>query len=588
MRSKVLISLVLAAETTTLLGLAGAAFASSHREAPQVSQLPAVDNTDVYFFVSPDDPGTVTVIANFNPLQQPAGGPNFHRFDDAAKYFIYFDNDGDAREDITYQFTFDTRILNGNTFLYNTGPITSLDDPDYNMRQSFTVRRIADKKRGVLASGLVVPPANIGPASTPNYPALADAAIYTLPHGERVFCGPRDDPFFVDLGGVFDLLTIRQIPGDMGGGKDGVAGYNCHTIAMQIPIELLTRDGSVPKDPASAAAVIGAWSAASLPRRIVRVDGGRDPLALLGADTQVSRLGMPLVNEVVIPLRDKDLWNNSRPREDAQFLSYVTDPEVAVLLNLLYGLNVPLTGRTDLVKVFLTGIDGLTMPSGVTPSEQMRLNVAIPPTARDAEGFSPLGVLGGNLDGFPNGRRLEDDTVDIELRAVAGVTYKLLTDPDWVLDPLANRLGDGVDANDLAFLPAFPYMAHAQEGFADGLHNITSARQRPIVSHEATASPTRDVASASAAAAVGNAPNPFNPTTKISFEVTQPGAVRVEIFDARGRLVRGLVNETRAVGLQSAVWDGRDDAGLEVGSGAYFYRVQTPAYQTVRQMMLLK
>ncbi|MBK8233796.1 MAG: DUF4331 family protein [Candidatus Eisenbacteria bacterium] len=574
------------------------AWGSSHREAPLVSNDPLADNTDTYAFVSPDAPNTVTIVANYIPLEAPAGGPNFNKFGDDVLYEIHIDNNGDAKSDIDYQFSFKTTVQNPNTFLYNTGPITSLNDSDWNIRQTYSVRQV---KNGNFVSGLAqtvpTPPVNIGPSSTPNYESLAEQAITTLPNGIKLFAGQRDDPFYVDLGGIFDLLTIRVLPGNNGGGIDGVAGFNTHTIAMQIPTQLLTKDGQLPTDPSDPDATIGVWATASRKRISILNPNGAPP-STGGPMVQVSRLGMPLVNEVVIPLGNKDRWNNSQPQHDGQFLSYVTDPELAVLLNLIYGLNVPLHGRDDLVAVFLTGVPGLNQPPNVTPSEQIRLNTAIPATSRDAESFSRMGVLGGNLDGFPNGRRLEDDVTDIEIQAVAGVTYKLFH-PDWVLDPLADKLGDGVDQNDLPFKSSFPYLASPHQGFEDVLHSRATA-PRPATTMSLSLQngslvvASNDPSSQSALGSIlpaslslgQNAPNPFQAQTRIGYALPAKGAVSVDVIDVTGRSVRTLVNGEQAAGSYEVMWDGADDNGNRMPSGTYFCRVSTDQNVESRKMTL--
>ena len=436
--------------------------ASSHREAPLISADPLADNTDVYAFVSPGAPDTVTLIANWIPLEAPNGGPNFYKFGDDVLYRINIDNDGDANDDIVYEFRFRTRIQNKQTFLYNTGPIASLDDPNFNIRQTYSVTRIDRQGRHALADNLATPPVNVGARSTPNYDALANAAIYTLPDGSRVFAGQRDDPFFVDLGSVFDLLGLRPfnaahvIPLPPAPGVDGLKGINVHTVAIQVPKRLLTHDGSLGTDAANTNSIIGVYSTTL--RRRLRIenddhDGDRDDDWV-----QVSRLGMPLVNEVVIPLGRKDRFNASDPRNDQQFGSFVLNPEPARLIPVLSpGVNVPAAPRNDLVAIFLTGIAGLNQPKNVRASEMIRLNMAIPPSASP----NRLGLLAGQLDGFPNGRRLSDDIVDIELRALAGATPFTAT---FNVAP-NNLLGDGVDANDKAFLPTFPYVASPFAGF---------------------------------------------------------------------------------------------------------------------------
>ena len=434
------------------LGLA-APQASSHREAPLISQDPLADNTDVYAFVSPNRPDRVTFIANFIPLEAPYGGPNFFKFDDNVLYEIMVDNDGDAVEDLTYQFRFRTDVRNPNTFLYNTGTITSLDSAAWNVRQFYSVTlQEGPRRRGqgvVLGDNLPTPPVNVGLRSTPNYDALATAAVRQLPNDIQVFAGQREDPFFVDLN-VFDLLAVP--PADTNN-QDSLAGFNVHTIAIEVPITHLTSTGLRPNSASDPTAVIGVWSTASRPSVTTRGKGQEKHNAHF---VQVSRLGQPLVNEVVIPMGTKDVFNSLEPTEDAAALGFVTDPEVPKLLAALFNIQSPPAPRNDLVTIFLTGIPGLNQPPNVRPSEMLRLNVAIPPSANP----NPLGVLGNDLAGFPNGRRLGDDVVDIALRAMAGATP---------LTPAFNGginaiLGDGVAANDKTALAVFPFVASPHPG----------------------------------------------------------------------------------------------------------------------------
>lgn len=443
--------------------------ASSHREAPLLAADPQVDATDFYSFVSPDKPDTVTFVANYNPFEEPAGGPNFYKFSDTALYEIKVDNNGDAIPDVTYQFRFTTTRLNQNTFLYNTGPVNSLTDPNLNVRQTYTVTKVANGVSTVIAQDIPVAPANVGVKSMPNYAGLAAAAVSTTTTGSKVFAGPVDDPFFAELGGIFNLLTIRKLPGNMGGGVDGLAGYNVLTIALQVPIANLTSNGSVPHATTDSAAVIGSWTTASRQTtRVLNTDGSAPSNS--GDWVQVSRLGAPLVNEAVIPAGMKDRFNASKPQDDAQFANYVTDPELAKLFKGIYNINVPPQGafpggRDDLVAIFLTGISGLTQPPNVKPSEELRLNVAVPP----ATSPNKFGVIGGDNAGFPNGRRLGDDVVDIALRAVAGAAYPLFH-PGYVVDPTGAQLGDGVDHNDKYFQANFPYVALPWDGYSSIPH----------------------------------------------------------------------------------------------------------------------
>lgn len=436
--------------------------ASSHREAPLISQDPMADNTDVYAFVSPDAPTTVTLVANYIPLESPAGGPNFHAFDDDVLYEIHVDNNGDARDDLTYRFRFRTETRNPETFLYNTGPITSLTDPDWNRPQTYSVILLErGKGRTMLGTDIPTPPVNIGPRSTPEYDALAAAAVTTLESGIKVFAGQRDDPFFVDLGSVFDLAGLRPfnslhlLPLADSPGRDGVSTYNTHAIALQIPISQLVGTGN---------GVIGVYASASRPQVRILRDNGTDRHN--GPLVQVSRLGAPLINEVVIPIGDKDRWNRSHPADDQRFESYYLNPEVTALENALYPAldDASETNRADLVAILLTGVEGLNF-TGPTRADLLRLNTGIRPSAAVGAG-NRLAVLAGDLAGFPNGRRLEDDVVDIELRALAEGYGSFLNE----LLGLPNRspnnlLGDGVDANDKPFLTSFPYLATPHQGY---------------------------------------------------------------------------------------------------------------------------
>lgn len=423
--------------------------ASSHREAPLVAADPQVDTTDVYAFVSPDDPDKVTFIMNYIPFEEPAGGPNFYSFQPGVRYQLNIDNDADARADIKYRFVFRNHRRNPETFLYNTGQVTSLDDPDLNFYQTYSVSRVEGKSTQKLAGGGIVAPSHVGDPSMPDYAALRDAAIVPLTGGGRAWAGQADDPFFLDLR-VFDLLYGTDLSEV---GDDTLAGFNVHSMALQIPLDDIAKGGDAEANP-----IVGAWAVAL--RRSVTVQDATGGLKREGKFVQVSRLGMPLVNEVVIPVGLKDRWNASKPKGDAQFLKYVTEPEVPKLLELIYGLTAPATPRDDLVAVFLTGVEGLNQPPGVTPSEMLRLNMSIPPCEPGtcAE-HSPLGVIGGDIAGYPNGRRLVDDTIDISLQVVAGE-----------LVGSANDLGDGVDGNDIGFTSTFPYVGLPHSGSSASPH----------------------------------------------------------------------------------------------------------------------
>jgi hypothetical protein len=394
--------------------------ASSHREAPLISEDPTADNTDLYAFRSPDNPSTLTIVSNWIPGEDPAAGPNYYSFSQSAKYNIYVDRNGDGRPELTYSFRFKTPT--GPYFLGNT-------------QQTWTARLNGKP----FATGKT-PIDNIGPrfngfVGVKDYEAAAEQTIVTK-NGVKIFAGQRDDPFFGDVGAIFDLVAIRKAgtTGNMGGGKDFLSGYNVHTIALQIPIKQVDTKSHT----------IGVWS--STERQNVTVNG-----KLHRGWTQVSRLGEPLINEVVIPTGIKDLWNRTTPAQDEQFVKYYKTPILAAVLNKLYKLGVPTTNRDDLVAVLLTGIPKVTF-TGKTPADELRINLAIPVTP--AGKVSRMGVLGGDNAGFPNGRRLADDIVDIEEQAVAGF-----------LKGKKVPLGDGVDANDVANLGHFPYVAAPHSGY---------------------------------------------------------------------------------------------------------------------------
>jgi hypothetical protein len=456
---------------------------TSHREAPKISKDPAADNTDLYAFVSPDRQDTVTILANYIPLEEPAGGPNFHTFDDSVLYEINIDNDGDGIEEIAYQFRFQTTIVDNNSFLYNKGPIhfdaLKQQYANLNAVQTCSVTRSAGGKSTLLGSGLLTAPANIGPESTPTYESeLVPPAIQTLSSGEVVFAGPRSEGFYVDLGSIFDLLLLRPFAGayalppppptpnpTAGGGVNDTSGYNVHTIALQVPITNLTSNGTMPSSPSDPAAVLGIYASASRQRASVLGTGTTNAGSIAGPFTQVSRLGMPLINEVLIPLRLKDFWNTTEPKDDAQFAQFYKDPEPARLIPSLYpGVTVPPVPRDDIVAILLTGfsLDSFNTKTA-TMADLLRLNVATKPSTTDTNPPDParLGLLGGDPSGFPNGRRVFDDVVDIEIQALAGGTPFT---PTFNKTP-NNQLGDGVNSPDKPFLLHFPYLATPQSGY---------------------------------------------------------------------------------------------------------------------------
>ncbi|MBK8549688.1 MAG: DUF4331 family protein [Ignavibacteria bacterium] len=558
--------------------------ASSHREAPIISTDPVADNTDVYAFRPYDDPGSLCIIASYNPLEEPAGGPNFNKFGTDVLYEIKIDNVGDRIDHISYQFEFTDVVGNGNTFLYNTGDVTSLNDADLNVKQTYVVKRVVNGVTQWTSSPLPVPPAYVGgtshsdpnyagPPSMSNYSALMTEGVKDLPNaGGKVFCGPTDDPFFVDLGAAFDLLKIRPAaPGAGGGGKDALAGYNVHSICIKVPIAQVTRNASPNPNAADSNAIVGVWATAS--RKTTTVINNNGTRVGSGNWVYVSRLGMPLVNEVVLPISQKDKWNASIPVNDAQFLNYVTSPELAGIINALYPVtdDIPTTNRTDLVSVFLTGVTGLTQrPQDLrTPSEQLRINLGIAPVAFEAE--NRLGVIAGDNAGFPNGRRLKDDVVDIALRVVAGV----LLGPPFSTGINA-QLGDAVQRNDKTFASTFPYLAAPFEGYANSHGMIVS-----VSGNSQNINPTEY-------GLIQNYPNPFNPSTQIKFNLLKTDNVTLKIYDMLGKEIRTLVSEKMNAGEKSTVWNGLDNTGKAVASGTYFVKLETSTGVDSKKMTLLK
>ena len=469
---------------------------SSHREAPEISKDPSADNTDVYAFVSPDNPDTVTLIANYLPFELPYGGPNFNEFADDVLYEIKISNAGDARADIIYQFRFKTTIRNPETFLYNTGPIASPTDPNWNRPQTYTLTRLvrrSDERYAtdgrVLGRDLTCPPVNVGVHSTPHYPDLAALTYHPLGGNRKVFAGQRADGFHVDLGSIFDLGDLRPfqdaynngIPPILASmpGVNGLRGLNVHTLALQVPISDLTVDGKKPTDIMSSKSVIGVWATAS--RTTARIlDKHSGTYRSLGKFSQISRLGNPLVNEVINPMAQKDRWNAQDPHDDKHFAEYVLHPELANLIaNVLYPTAFPNLAayvnakkpRSDLAAILLTGIPPGVIPgfqnyTGPTQADMLRLNVAVPPKPPGSE--NEIGLVGGDFAGFPNGRRPIDDVTAIELKAVAGATIPLV-DTGYTPDGAALLLNDGTSNDNTPyndpFLASFPYLSNPNNGF---------------------------------------------------------------------------------------------------------------------------
>jgi hypothetical protein len=447
---------------------------SSHREAPETAKDPVADGTDTYAFVSPKRPDTVTFIANFIPFQNPDGGPNFYEFGDDVAYDIHVSNKETAEADITYRFRFHTAVRNPGSFLYNTGQITSLSDTNWNRPQFYSVTRIKDGTSKVLAERLACPPVNVGPRSTPNYGDLVAKAVHRIGK-RRVFAGQRADAFHVDLGSIFDLGALRPfqnlhiLSSPAAAGVNSLQSYNVHSIVLQVPISEVTRHGNVPTDPARPGAVIGVWATAS--RRKSRVlDKTKGKYVGHGPFEQVSRLGNPLFNEVIVPMGLKDQWNVHQPHHDKKYAPYVNHPELAKLLPILYpGVFPNLAGytkkRADLNAILLTGIpsgivSGFQNYTGPVEADMLRLNVAIPPTTSSP---NSLGVIGGDLAGYPNGRRVDDDVVTIALRAVAGVTIPLVD--SYTPDGAAGAVTDGTTDTNASTSDIFPYLGLPGGGY---------------------------------------------------------------------------------------------------------------------------
>ncbi len=486
---------------------APASEASSHREAPNIALDPTADNTDTYAFVSPDAPGSLTIVGNWIPGQNPANGPNFFRFDNRAFYYLNIDNTGDGKTDIRYLFKFKTQLRDPNSALYAVPPVNSVYDKTLNVFQSYTMTR-EDYTNGrltksaVVATDVPVAPSDVGPKTMPNYAKLANEAIKTLPGNAKVFAGQRDDPFFVDLGSVFDSINFRLLTGNAGGGKDDFSGNSISTIVLQVPKSDVTVDRKPVDSPSSPNAVVGVWASTERQAlQLTNADFGSEAPSTLATNTrvscraarsrpargakgarrpradatrrrrrraaqchtrtvqapnpqvQVSRLANPLFNEVLIPLPKKDLYNRTAPQDDmANFGQYVLAPRFVAQINVLFpAVTAPETNRTDLVQVFLTGIPGLNqIGKNPVPADTLKINLGIPPTMTP----NRFGVIGGDMAGFPNGRRLTDDIVDIDATVLGGF-----------LKGNKRPLGDGVDQNDKPFLTTFPYLAAPTSGF---------------------------------------------------------------------------------------------------------------------------
>jgi len=647
--------------------------ASSHREAPLIANDPLADNTDLYAFVSPDEPGTVTIIANYVPMQLPQGGPNYYGFGENIRYEIHIDNNiNTPGDDIIYRFTFHITNQDPTTFF-------NIRLGQQNHKTTYTLEKSNNGGATfvTLIDGGIVPPNNIGPRSinspaglNSSYEDLMTAAIMTTSNGEKVFCGPVDDPFFVDLGGVFDL---GDMPRQNNAPRDGVACLNVSTIALKIPISLLQKDGKTELQAANILDpdfVIGVWASAS--RQQIRTLNTSGSESYTGEWIQVSRLGMPLTNEAVIPIGSKDLWNSMTPYDDLaqlnQFGDYFYNPELALYMDdSQFGAAVPafsnlriqsnslgafdfrnghdglfslkgtssVTGTAlddaifgtlllpaqgsprsvDLWPIFHTGVPNLSpyqlatgkngnplatgkpfinnfLPNG---GDMLRLNMAVPATPRESDDFSPLGlvwtaVLGltdarfntttdlqfiPNMDGFPNGRRLEDDVTRIELQAVSGVVLAAIGlwyddyNPDTSSSPVTPQLlnvisyDTKISHNDAPFRLAWPYVALPWSGTSK-----CSGEKRDYTQPDILPPSTTGITGlVSPDVMAMNQPNPFTTSTVIKFHLRSGGDVRIMIYDQDGKLIQTLVNESKVAGEYEVTWNASGyPAGLYVAA----------------------
>jgi Domain of unknown function (DUF4331)/Secretion system C-terminal sorting domain len=689
-------------------------WASSHREAPLIADDPLADNTDVYAFKSPSDPNKIILIANYVPFQLPQGGPNFNHFSENVRYEIHIDNNiATNGDDIIYRFSFDRKNEDPSTFF-------NIRLGKENLKTTYNVERSTDggkKFRTILTKG-VVPPPNIGERSisspvglnAPNYETLMTQAIKTANTGERVFCGPVDDPFFVDLGGIFDLADApRKGPTRS---EDGVKCLNVSTIALEVDISTLQKDHkslSQATNILDPNYVIGVWASASRQKitvlnEISKYDYGHDDddyekssnygsnyeydrdntgETHFGPWVQVSRLGMPLTNEAVIPVGDKDLWNRLTPYQDLarlkKFGPYLYNPELALYMDdaqfggaipalkplriqknslgqfgfgngqnglfalkgspalngtalseanfgglLLPGPNKPRS--VDLYPIFNTGVPNLSpyqlatgkggnplaagkpfinnfLPNG---GDMLRLNMAVPTTSRTSPDFSSEGLLQAavlglldsrfntntnmqfipNMDGFPNGRRLEDDVTRIELQAVSGIVLSVLglwyddyipgTSPSPVTPQLLNVVGynTGVNANDAPLKTSFPF---EQTPWA-GTHNCDCDGTPGLTSKSAAANSFNygrpdinkglGLALAAPDVVMKTSPNPFTDNTIIEYQVKTPAQITITVFDVQGKAVKALLNKRQAAGSYTEDFNGKD-----LGAGVYFIKI---------------
>lgn len=656
--------------------------ASSHREAPMIAEDPLADNTDLYAFRSPDNPNTVTVLANYIGLEFPQGGPNYASFGENIRYEIHFKtNPLSFGDDLTYRFTFSKTNEDPTTFF-------NIRLGKQNLKTIYKAeRRFGNNGDWVtIYDNGTVPPANIGPRSIENatlglgktYEQLMKDAIVTSQTGtgEKIYCGPADDPFFVDLGGIFDLGQTRQA----GGARDGVGCTNVHTIALQIPIQLLQKDLKTidkAKNILDSDFIVGVWASASRPRIKTLADNGAKP-SMSGEWVQVSRLGMPLTNEAVIPIGQKDKWNSGTPYQgEAQYEQYFTNPELGLYMDdRLFGGAVPSLSKlrtqtksqtvlgavdfgngkdglfvikghpatagtaldnavfgnyllrqgaprsVDILPIFYAGVPNIApyqLATGKTPGnpltvgkpfinnflpawslipndirfgDMLRLNMAVPPTPRNHPKFSSQGIIAAavlgltdtaynktkdmqwipNMDGFPNGRRLEDDVTRIELQAVSGAALAAvgLWYDDWKIgdSPLTTNLLNvltyttGVEANDKAFQSSFPYVALPHSGFgecggvpAGKVFASNNLKDATIPSVQITKT-ALGFSSPSALMKAGQ--NPFKSETTLDYHISEDAHVSIVVYDISGKVVKVLENQDLPAGDYQTRWRAND------------------------------
>lgn len=463
-RRRVAVPLTVAALAAAAVTVPALAPASSHREAPAILEDPTADNTDLYVFRSPDRQDTATIIGNWIPMEEPSAGPNHYLFSTSARYNLNVDQTGDGKWDLRYQYRFRTSAPKsdaaGYVYAFPAGTVVVSQTYDL-FEQKRNGKGVVRERR--LARNVPVSPNNPGPKSLPNYADYFRGAVRPGSGGISTFAGPTDDPFYADLGMTFDLVNLDKPgranigTGNAGNGVDSLSRYNVHTIAIQVPISSLK----------GRSAAVGVYASTERPVKTAAIVRRRGK-AVIKATTQwrqVSRLGNPLINEVIIPRYKKDAWNSSDPSTDAKYEKYYTSPFVAGALNTLFpslNLNIPTTGRAELSAALLNGVDLTSLglannTTGKVKADLLRINLDTPVSAAP----KPLGALQGDPQGFPNGRRLTDDVIDIELRVIGGALFNL------VPGQKANKLplGDGVIQNDAPFQGAFPYVAPAHDGF---------------------------------------------------------------------------------------------------------------------------